>query len=87
MTTQPLISLFDWSARGIGEVMLYAIAATMVGYLISKIWPKAANPGLFAIMIPLFGLSLAAYWGSGAAAMAIVLFIALAIFAAVIGIA
>lgn len=86
MTTLPLISLIDWSARGIGEVMLYAIAATMAGYLISKVWPKAANPGLFAVMIPLFGLSLAAYWGSGAAALAIVLFVALAILAAVVGI-
>ncbi len=75
------------ASRFVGEMTLLVIAAVVVSYIISKFWPKQANPQLFAALIPFTGLALLAYLGSGAAAAAIVGFavIAIGLFAAGIG--
>ncbi len=81
------LTWFDLSAQFIGAVSLVTIAAAVVGYIIMKVWPKSWNPSLFAILIPLFGMALAAYYGSTAAATAIVLFLVLAVMGALTGLA
>jgi hypothetical protein len=84
--TVPLVFL-DFTAQFIGAVTLVTIAAALAGYIIYKLWPKSQNPSLFAVLIPLFGLALAAYYGSPAAATAIVAFIILAVLGAMTGLA
>ncbi|MEQ1650220.1 MAG: hypothetical protein ABL898_16695 [Hyphomicrobiaceae bacterium] len=86
MLTIPLAFL-DLSAQFIGAVTLVTIAAAVFGFIIHKLWPRSLNPSLFAVLIPLFGLALAAYFGSTAAATAIVAFIFLAILGALTGLA
>lgn len=55
----------------VGEIALIALAGVMVGFFIMRIWPKHLVPHLFATVIPLAGLALAAYLGSVSAAFAL----------------
>mgnify|MGYP001267621881 CR=1 FL=1 len=82
-----LSSVAELSARFVGETVIYAIIASILGYVIHKAWPRSLNPDIFAVVLPLLLLALAAYWGSAAAAEAIVLFIALAVAAFFVGMA
>jgi hypothetical protein len=75
-----LMSMSSASAsRFVGEMTLLVIAAVCLCYIILKLWPKQANPQLFAALIPFTGLALLAYFGSAAAAAAIVGFAVIAV--------
>lgn len=79
-------ALGDWP-RLIGEIALVTAAAVMIGFLILKLWPKSANPQMFAFLIPFVAVALLAYFGSASAAIALGLLGLLAIAAFFLGIA
>ena len=39
-----------WSGRVIGEAVLLTIAATVIGYVVTRVWPKNQNPSLFGFL-------------------------------------
>jgi hypothetical protein len=81
-----LLATSDSMARFVGELALLTIAAVFVGFVISKVMPKSWNPAVFATIVPLLGLGILAYFGNVAAAMALVLFLVLAVMGAVVGV-
>ena len=77
----------EWlDTRTLGEMALIAIGAIVLGYVISKIWPKQHNPGLFGTLAALTLVGGLAYMGNTAAALALGLLIVLAVSAAALGI-
>lgn len=62
-----------WGSRLIGEAVLIAIAAIVLGYIVSRLWPKDHNPSLFGFLASASLVGGLAFAGSSAATLAIVL--------------
>jgi hypothetical protein len=62
-----------FSGRALGAAVLIAVVAFVVGYGVSKVWPKAHNPQLFGALAALALVGGLAAAGSGPAALAIVI--------------
>lgn len=84
----PLTSAWgSWfHTKALGAALVIAVAATVLGYVISKLWPKTFNPGLFGFLAAIAfvgGLAMADVPGAG---LAIVLCLAVAVLTLALGV-
>lgn len=83
--TAAMLAAGNWlDTRVIGEATLIGVAAVAIGYLVSKIWPKSANPQLFGSLAAFLLVGGMAYLGSTGAGIALIVLIIVAV---VLGIA
>ena len=68
-----------WSGRIVGEALLISIAAFLVGYVVSRVWPKDQNPQLFGSLAAMAFVGGLAAAGMPAAVLAIVLVLGLGV--------
>lgn len=70
----------DWlDTQIIGEATLIVIAAVVVGYVISRIWPKKAQPQLFGTLAAFALVAGLSYLGNAAAGIALYVLIGILI--------
>jgi hypothetical protein len=74
------------SPRTLGAAVLITVAAVVVGYVVTKVWPKAHNPQLFGFLAAITLVGGLAYAGSTGATIAIVFVLAIGGLAAVFGV-
>lgn len=60
----------------IGEVTLVIVGAVVLGYIVSRIWPKRANPKLFGTLAAFAVVGGLSYLGNAAAGIALYILIA-----------
>ncbi len=65
--------------RLIGEATLIMIGAIVLGYIVSRIWPKNSNPQLFGSLAAFALVAALSYLGNAAAGIALYLLIAVLI--------
>ncbi len=63
--------------RLIGEATLILIGAIVLGYVVSRIWPKRANPQLFGTLAAFALVGALSYLGNAAAGVALAVLIGL----------
>ena len=68
-----------FSVQTIGEATLILIGAIVIGYVVTKVWPKRHNPQLFGTLIAIAVVGGLAYIGNMAAGIALALLIAAAL--------
>ena len=85
LTAVTLASAWDiFSIRTLGEATLISVAAIIVGFVVSKIWPKHQSPQLFGALAATLLVGGLAYLGSAGAGLSLVILI---LFGAVLAIA
>jgi hypothetical protein len=78
-------SALNFGPRFIGEITLMTAVAVLLGYGVYRILPAAANPKLLGSVVPFLALGTLAYLGSIPAAVAVVLFVVIALGAISLG--
>ncbi|MDX2288325.1 MAG: hypothetical protein NW217_05825 [Hyphomicrobiaceae bacterium] len=63
--------------RLIGEATLILIGAIVLGYVVSRIWPKSANPQLFGTLAAFALVGALSYMGVAGAGVALAVLVAL----------
>jgi len=72
--------MLDWlDTRTLGEATLILVGAIVIGYFISKMWPKRMNPQLFGTLAAIALVGALAYIGNAGAAVALVVLIGAAL--------
>ncbi len=68
----------EWlDTRIIGEATLIVIGAIVLGYVVSRLWPKKSQPQLFGTLAAFALVAGLSYMGSAAAGMALVVLLVL----------
>ncbi|MBU1210245.1 MAG: hypothetical protein KJ587_03110 [Alphaproteobacteria bacterium] len=73
--------------RFLGEAALIMIGAIVLGFIVSRFWPKAANPKLFGALATFAVVAGLSYLGNAAAGLALVVLIVMAILLVILGFA
>jgi hypothetical protein len=74
------------SPQTLGAAVLITVAAVVVGYVVTKVWPKAHNPQLFGFLAAIALVGALAYAGSAGATIAILFVLIIGALAAVFGV-
>lgn len=72
--------------RALGAALLITVAAVVIGYVASKVWPKTYNPPLFGFLLAVAFVGGLAFADVSGAGLAIMLVLAIAIIMAALGI-
>jgi hypothetical protein len=81
------LAVADWfSTRTLGEATLIAVGAIVVGFVVSRLWPRGLQPQLFGALFAIAIVGGLAYWGSSGAGLALVVMVALLALMAIAGI-
>lgn len=75
-----------FSSKTVGLAVLISIAAIVIGYVVSVLWPKDHNPSLFGFLAAIAFVGGLAAAGNTAATMAILIVILASLSLAMIGV-
>jgi len=87
--TMTAVLASDWSwfgTRTFAEATLISIGAIIVGYVVSRIWPRGFNPELFGTLTAIALVAALAYMGSTGAGVALIFCIIIAVLLALAGV-